>query len=119
MNEDSATMSLETIPPVVGQTAEERADWARRFRESGLSLRKFSAQHGLRWGSLYNWVRAREKALRKTESDTQVIEFTEMKIPEPIPATDWVAEIRFPDGKVLRVAKEAPAATLEQLLRVC
>jgi transposase-like protein len=102
-------------------TAEQRQDWARRFSESGLSLRQFSAQHGLNWYSLWRWVdRCRQVSKQGSVSEPkpETFEFTEIKLP----ARDelrWVAELSLPNGRVLRLSKEVPAPILEQLLRVC
>jgi hypothetical protein len=99
-------------------TAEEREQWARRFTASGLSLRKFGAQHGLNWYSLWRWVdRHRQPAERSEvcELDPKTFEFTEIRLPE----SNWVAELSLPGGKLLRLSKDAPASLVEQLLRVC
>jgi hypothetical protein len=121
MNEDSAATSLGSVPKSIERTPEQRAEWARRFCESGLSLRKFSAQHGLHWCALWRWVKTREKALEK-ENDFgpgAAIGFAEIQMAVPSPPPDWVAEITFADGRVLRFSKDVPSSTLEQLLRVC
>jgi hypothetical protein len=111
---------LENIPKGIHRTPEARAEWARLFCESGLSLRKFSAQHGLHWHALWRWVDTREKALKaeKAALEAQIVEFTEIKMHASMPTPDWAAEISFPDGRVLRFSKEVPASTIEQLLRV-
>lgn len=121
MNEDSAAKSLEKIGKGIQRTSEERAEWARLFCESGLSQRKFSAQHGLHRQALRRWVNTREKALKKEKEvlEAQIVEFTEIKLLASAPAPAWVGEICFPGGRVLRFSKEVPTATIEQLLRVC
>ena|SRR6516225_5678373 len=121
MNEDSAARSLANIPKCAPRTPEEKAAWARRFCESGLSLRKFSAQHGLHWNALWRWVNHREKALQKEKQllEAQIVEFTEIKLLASGPVPGWAGEIFFPGGRVLRFSKEVPASTIEQLLRVC
>ena len=115
--------SNEVLKPAVGSkgfqaTEEEKVQWARRFVESGLSLREFSAQNGLGYMSLWRWV---NKAGRQEGGGTgsPAPAFTEIKL---LPATEsahWVAEWSLANGAVLRVSKEVPAAVLEQLLRVC
>lgn len=94
---------------------EQRAQWVERFCESGLSLRQFSAQHGLGYMSLWRWVRAQ----RHETSDQAASAFTEIKLAPSVERTDWVAELSLPSGKVLRLSKDVPACLLEQLLRLC
>ena|SRR5215831_1887863 len=120
MNEDFAARSLEKVPKCIPRTAKERTEWARLFCESGLSLRKFAAQHGLHWCGLWRWVRSRERVLKREKEvlEAQIVEFTEIKLHANVPAPDWAAEISFPGGRVLRLSKEVPASTIEQLLRV-
>jgi len=118
--------SNEVLKPAVGSksfqaTEEEKVQWARRFVESGISLRAFSAQNGMCYMSLWRWVnklhQAREQGVVAT--DAAVPAFTEIKfLPAKEPAP-WVAEWSFPNGAVLRLSKEVPAAVLAALLRVC
>lgn len=98
-------------------TAEERELWAKLFTESGLSLRKFSAQHGLHWYTLWRWVDRRRQLARQNgaELDGGSFEFTEIKLPD----SRWVAELSLPGGKILRLSKDISEAMLEKLLRVC
>ena len=101
--------------------AEQREEWARRFNESGLSLRKFSAKHGLQWYSLWRWVDRRRQFPKQgnvSESKPESIEFTEVKL-SACDQTQWVAELSLAEGRVLRLSRDVPAAMLEQLLRVC
>jgi hypothetical protein len=68
--------------------------------------------------SLWRWVnKARAEAVRASESAAPA--FTEIALLPSGERSDWAAELSFPDGKVLRLSKAAPAAMLEQLLRVC
>ena len=102
-------------------TAEQREEWARRFTESGLSLRRFSAQHVLHWYSLWRGVdRCRQVPKQGSVSDLKpdTFEFTEIKLPT-CDELRWVAELGLPNGRVLRLSKDVPASLLEQLLRVC
>ena len=121
MNDDSGTRSLASVGKCIQRTPQERSEWARLFCESGLSLRAFSAQHGLHWCALWRWVNTRKKVLQKEKKllEAQIVEFTEIKLLANAPTPDWAGEISFRDGKVLRFSKEVPASTIEQLLRIC
>jgi transposase-like protein len=101
-----------------GLSEEEKAQCARRFLESGLSLREFSAQNGLGYMALWRWVQ-RERKQAVTVSTSAAPSFTEIQLSAAAPAPPWVAEWSLPNGAVLRVSKEVPAAVLEQLLRLC
>ena len=119
MNEN-AEAGPQACAKYVYRTAEQREEWARRFSESGLSLRKFSAEHGLHWYSLWRWVDRRRQLPKQCVCalKPETIEFTEVKL-ATCEEMKWVAELSLPGGKVLRLSKDVPAAMLEQLLRVC
>ena len=115
----SATKSAGSVEVarVLEASEEEKAEWARRYIESGLSLRQFSARHGMGRMALWRWVnKASDKTVMAVDSPGPA--FTEIKLApmaEPVP---WVAELSMADGRVLRLGKEVPAAMLEQLLGV-
>ena len=118
MNEDVEAKREAALPKYLRVSEAERAEWVRRFQESNLSIRKFSAQNGLCHISVWRWVnRARGEA--KPAESSAVPAFTEIKLAPPLERSDWVAELSLPGGKVLRFSKDVPAAMLEQLLRVC
>jgi transposase-like protein len=106
----------EPAPEVLPATPEEKAQWVKRFVESGLSIRKFSKVHDLPLMSLWRWVkRAREQAVPSGEcAPTQ---FTELKLPAL--HSGWAVELTLPNGTVLRMTKDTPPAMVEQLLRLC
>lgn len=101
-------------------TAAEKAEWVRRFGESGLSLRKFSAQYGLRWASLWRWS-SRYPVDGLGEAQTpEGVDFIEVQLPSPLSANSgWAAELSFADGNILRLNGELASAVVKQLLAVC
>src|SRR6476660_9042389 len=118
MNATDEVLTATAVAKRKPVSTEEKAQWARRFIESGLSLREFSAQNGLGCMSLWRWVnKARGQGVGRTDPPAPA--FTEIKVLPAIEPTPWVAEWSLPNGAVLRVSKEVPAAVLEQLLRVC
>src|SRR5579864_5157324 len=118
MNETTEVLSVTPVSKCFEATAGEKAEWVRRFMESGLSIRKFSAQHALPRMSLWRWVnQARDKTVPVTPA--AVPAFREIKLLPSVERSDWVAELSWPNGKVLRFAKEVPSALVEQLLRLC
>jgi len=46
-------------------------------------------------------------------------QFEELSLPALAAGSDWAVELALPNGTVLRLSKEVPAAMLDQLLRVC
>jgi hypothetical protein len=120
MNENSEVLVSPGPPAKTNSpaTQEEKAQWVRRFHESGLSLRKFSAQHSVRLMSLWRWVN-QAKGPEDVAANSARPEFEEIKLPASIGRSDWAAELSLPNGTVLRLSKEVPAAMLDQLLRVC
>lgn len=96
--------------------AEHKAEWVRRFRGSGLSLRKFSAQYGLRVASLCSWSNREREAKLGCAAPA----FVEVAVPAlASERTHWVAELELGNGKALRISADVPEAMLEQLLRIC
>jgi hypothetical protein len=95
---------------------EHKAEWVRRLKESGLSLRKFSAQYGLRVSSLCSWANREGEGSVGCSAPT----FVEVKLPAlGSEQPRWVAELALGNGKALRISAEVPEVMLEQLLRVC
>lgn len=120
MNEtaEASTLPVRKFLP----SQEARSQWVKRFSESGLSLREFSAQNGIGYMSLWRWVKrakAKQSPGRAVEMPPGPTTFTEIKLVPSIERCDWVAELSLPNGKVLRLSKDVPSAMLEQLLRVC
>jgi hypothetical protein len=118
MNEKVEALEVAPVWKGSAATVAEKAEWARRFLESGQSIRKFSAQHALPRMSLWRWVnKVRGETVPVTSS--AVAAFTEIKLVPAVERSDWVAELSLPNGKVLRLSKEVPACLLEQLLGLC
>jgi transposase-like protein len=115
MNEKAEALSVTPVAKCFQATAEAKAEWVRRFIESGLSIRKFSAQHALPRMSLWRWVnKARDETVPVRSSAGPA--FTEIKLLPSVERSDWVAELSLPSGMVLRLSKEVPPAMLQQLL---
>jgi hypothetical protein len=91
-------------------SAAERAQWARRFHQSGLTQRDFASQEGLRLSTLQRWVRQAPLASAPPA-------FAELKFPAPSPR--WVGEVVRPDGTVVRLASDAPPTWLASCLPPC
>jgi hypothetical protein len=101
-------------------TAAEKAEWVRRFGESGLSLRKFSAQYGLRWTSLWKWSTRYPVGGLGEAQTAEGVDFVEVSLPAPLsPHSGWAAELSFPNGNVLRLNGELASAVLKQLMGLC
>jgi transposase-like protein len=120
MNEHSEAANIAPIPPSARPTrraasAEEKAQWVKRFHESGLSLRKFSAQHSVSLMSMCRWVNQAKEA----QAASPTPQFEELSLPPLAANCPWAAELTLPNGTVLRLSREVPAGMLDQLLRVC
>jgi len=113
-------------------TSAERAAWAERYYESGLTQGEFATLHGLGFSTLQRWLAenpaggsptAPKAAIPSTCPPTpaRVPVFTEVKLPLPpvSPVTGWTAEVVRPGGPTLRLTNAVSAALLVQLLRAC
>jgi len=98
-------------------TPAEKAEWVSRFKESGLSLRKFSEQYGLRWGSLWQWT-SKYSSAEVTPANTPG--FVEVQLRSAlVPEAAWSVELTFANGNILRMCGEVPGGILQQVLSVC
>jgi transposase-like protein len=120
MNEHFAGASMASTFPAARRarsrvSAEAKAQWVKRFHESGLSLRKFSSQHPVSLMSLCRWVKEAQDGMAPSPTP----QFEELTLPPLAGGSDWAAELTLPNGTVLRLSKEVPATMIDQLLRVC
>ena len=121
MNEDLAPIEAtqqSALELSNGLSAEEKAQWAKRFLESGLSIRAFCAQHNLGRMALWRWVHGRQGS-PGAQTKARPVAFAELKLPASLGRADWVIELALPNGTIVRMSKEVPEALLSQLLRLC
>jgi len=119
MNEESAIVG-EAVSGCRRLSEAEKAEWARRYLESNLSLRKFIVQHGLGYSYMAVWRWVNKSRARITgQSHAAEIGFTEIKLERPVEQVQWAAELSLPGGRVLRLSRDVPASMLEQLVRLC
>ena len=98
----------------------------RRYREGDLGLKRFAERHGLRPTQLHYWIygaRRPSATVRPPVSaavPTPV--FREVLLPRH-PSAEWAAQISWPDGVGVRVARDADPAWIgtlvEHLRRAC
>ena len=116
-------------------TAAERALWKQRLLQSGLLLREFAAQQGLKLSTVQRWVASspgvspETRRCGKISSRSAVPLFAEVTLPLPASTSlnssspslspAWVAELVRPDGSTLRLARDVSAPLLKLLLRAC
>ena len=91
---------------------QEQAEWVARFRTSGLGLRRFAREHGLRPNQLHYWVYQK----RATPSDSAPV-FKEVKLAELFPNHPWAAEMELPGGQTLRVKASASPVWVAELIQ--
>ena len=99
-------------------TAAQRAEWVRRFVESGQSVSQFCDEHGLVPVTLHRWL-AKSGQAKGVVAAEPTPAFTEIKLPASHVGAQWAAELSRPNGVLLRVGRDLPAELLEQLLRIC
>jgi transposase len=97
------------------------ADW----KSSGLSLRLYSEQHGLRAGTLGCWnsrLKARAAEAPASPVSAAGTRFLAVQVAEPVVAApepgDARIELALPGGCVVRVGRSFDAGALERLLDV-
>lgn len=100
----------------------ERAQWVRRYRESGLGLKRFAQRHGLRATQLHYWTYQSAAGAASERKGAPI--FQEVALPADWSKNPrWAAEIGFPDGLVVRLSSGAEvawaSALVESLRRPC
>src|SRR5215470_180036 len=118
MNENSSPSDPVSKPRThecLPVSPEERTQWVKRFLESGLSIRKFSATHDIPRMTLWKWVN-NARPVQIDLGNLSNPQFSEVKLPTGLSRSDWAAELALPNGTVLRLSREVPTAILEQLL---
>jgi hypothetical protein len=120
MNDEIVSTPIKKRRPRASQ--QEKAEWAERYYQSGLTQKQFAQQQGIADSTLQRWVAENPLPGQAVASQREVgllPAFAELKLAvSPIPS-DWAAELCRPSGVILRVAADLPAALLEQLLAVC
>jgi hypothetical protein len=96
-----------------------------RYRESGLGLKRFAEEHGLRHSQLHYWIYGERRGRRTPRAEIPEAEppvFREYLLPRA-PAGEWGAEIGLADGTRLRLRSGADpvwaGALLDQVRRPC
>jgi len=104
---------------------DERARWVRRYRQSGLALKRFAEEHGLRHAQLHYWIYGGPTGSRRpgaVEPAGSAPVFREFIVPDGS-GREWAAEIALPDGTRLRLGRGTDPAwagvLLDQLRAPC
>ena len=98
---------------------DQRQQWVKSWRDSGLSQVDFARQHALHVGSLRRWI-AEEP--RPTATATEPPAFQEFDLasllgPSQTPRPgSWEAEIRLPSGVTLALAPGVPLSRILELV---
>jgi transposase-like protein len=107
-------MELDTQTPRT-YTREERAEWVRRYRASGMGLKRFAAEHGLKLLQLHYWVYPKGASKRKRAAKTTPV-FQEIPLAQALGGANWDAEVSLRDGTVARFRAGTDAAWMKSLL---
>jgi hypothetical protein len=101
-------------------TPAERAQWAQRFYQSGLTQQAFAQQQGLKLSTLQLWLAqtrsSAAKGQRRSRSQAKPL-FREVKWVGA--SAGWAAEVVGQKGTVLRLAHDVPGGLLQELLSLC
>jgi hypothetical protein len=101
-------------------TPAERAQWARRFYQSGLTQRAFALEHRLKLSTLEGWLAQNRPGAGRVPSNSlsrTPPSFTEVKGLGT--SRSWAAEVVTEKGRVLRLAHDVPGGLLQELLSLC
>ena len=90
----------------------ERSDWVARYRASGMALRRFAQEHGLRPAQLHYWVYH-----PRPVSTGAAPRFQEVKLDELFAHHPWTVELELPGGSTLRVKASVDPTWVAELIR--
>jgi transposase-like protein len=90
-------------------TADERANFVALYRQSGLRQNAFARQHGIKLGTLQQWL-----TRLKARSSTSGPGFQELMV--PLTSSPWAAEIRLNEEMTIQLGLEATGQLINQLL---
>ena len=90
-------------------TAEERANFVALYRQSDLRQRAFARQHGIKLGTLQQWLNR-----FKTQPPSLRAGFQELMV--PLTSSPWAAEIRLSQELTIQLGLEATGQLITQLL---
>ena len=92
----------------------ERARWVAEYRASGMGLKLFAHENGLKVSQLHYWVYGPGRG-RVVETAKPI--FREVVIPPALStASAWSAEIAMPDGLRVRLSPGTDVAWVSQLV---
>ncbi len=105
-------MKQRTAPPRRRFTKQERANWLVRYRASGLKQGEFAANHGLKVGTLVQWLAKERRGTLAGSASFVEVPFEPVGAPE-----GWVAELTWPSGLRVRLGTTAPKSWLGAVLK--
>ena len=83
----------------------ERARWVERYRASGLGLKRFAAEHGLKPGQLHYWVYTPGPA---SAAERGAPVFQELRLTGSVTSPGgWAAEVVLPNDFTVRLREGA------------
>ena len=90
-------------------TADERANFVALYRQSDLTQSAFARQHGIKLGTLQQWLNR-----LKTQPPSIRPGFQELIV--PLTSSQWAAEIRLSSEITIQLGLEATGQLITQLL---
>ena len=118
----TTTVPSSTRRPRRRFTAEQIQEYLRAFDRSGVCAAVFARQHDLVYSVLLRWLQRRRQdpggvwPRAKSGGARHRLKLQELPLGSLLGAGRWAAEIVRPDGMTVRVAHDAPAAWLNDLL---
>lgn len=117
----NSTLAIATKPRRRHTPSSEQRRWVRGWERSDSTQEAFAQAHGLKLGTLRNWIR-RHGTNVVPSSQEPGIEFREISLDQVLGIQPgggrpvWEFEIRLPSGVVIAVASGSSAARLRELV---
>ena len=98
-----------SIHPRQRFTADERAHFVALYHQSGLTQNAFARQHGIKLGTLQQWL-----CRLKTQPASTRPRFQELIV--PLSSSKWAAKIRLSQEITIQLDAQATGQLISQLL---
>jgi hypothetical protein len=110
-------MEIKATKKLQRATAEQRLQMVEQFRQSGLTRKAFSQQHGVSLATLSWWLKKTQRISNLPVPVPFLFSEVKLETPERSPDNSWGMEIVAPSGLTIRCREQIAVRDLVRLIR--